>query len=171
MLFLLFPSTSSRFVTFKSEPGEYRTATAFQDWIREHLTYLRQDEVGLTNTASLLDENMSSICNHHTDCRTIGGFYRTLAKGGDAYLPTDEIVWKLLKTTRHGGTGSVMRKCLADLKAQAAKIVASLVKPATHFAGADQLAYLTCIDARAEDVPWSEGEIQGEDDEDEDVER
>lgn len=170
-LLLLWPVKNNLFVTQNTAPPEFFTASRFLAWFREHLMLLRQDEVGLpAATDSSIAAGKSLICDHSASCRTVGGFYRTIARGGDAYLPADEAAVSIMKGTGYSNKESVVRKCLADLKAQAAKIVAPLVKSATQFSHVDRVVYLTCVEVREEDMPWSEEHNEGSEDGEEDME-
>lgn len=98
------------------------------------------------------------------ECLTIAGFYRILNRAGDAYLDADEVMEKW-NAESYEGDSSVIRPNLAQLKAQAKKTVASLVRSTLQLAEEERegLPYLTCVEVGK--VPWA-----AEYDVDEDVE-
>lgn len=146
-------------------PAIYNTVNIWRDWISEHLSYIR-DHPTSENTiqASQFCDHPNSLPASQPECLTIAGFYRILHRAGDAYLDADEVMEKW-NAESYEGDSSVVRPNLAQLKAQAKKTVAPLVRSTLQLAEQERevLTYLTCMEVGK--VPWA-----AEDDVDEDVE-
>jgi hypothetical protein len=156
----IYPSST---VSQYNSPDAYGTVNIFRDWMAEHIGYLRGD------TSHPPHEYY--MCNHSDGCKTVAGFYRAIATGGEAYLPGD-LVWEnfdeFFLQTPEGGEmmdADVVKEPLAELKAKAAQHAGGLVKSTLHLPGKDGLDYLTCVTLGREDVPW---DISGKDGESED---
>jgi hypothetical protein len=137
----------------------YSTLNVFRDWMAEHIACLRDD--------APKKPAPHYLCDHKHRCNTVAGFYRSIAAGGDAYLPIDT-VWddfnnKFLET---GGDWDDVKSPLDALKMKASKHVRGLVKSTLHLPSKDELDYLTCVAVGPEDVPW---DVSGKDGESEDA--
>jgi hypothetical protein len=158
-----YPSST---VSQQNEPDAYSTVNIFSDWIAEHIGYLRGD------TSHPPREYY--MCDHSGGCKTVAGFYRAIAAGGEAYLPGD-LVWDQFdEGFLYDPDGErifdcdVVKEPLAELKAKASEYVAGLVKSTLHLPSRDELDYLTCVNVGPEDVPW---DVNCKDGESEDSDR
>lgn len=152
-------------VSQHNNPDVYSTVNIVRDWVAEHIGYLRGD------TSRPPDSYY--LCDHKHGCKTVAGFYRVVATGGDAYLPIDT-VWETFNTDFLEADPDGEFDCdavkppLVSLKAKASEYVSGLVKSTLHLPGRDELDYLTCVTAGAEDVPWDVTCKDGDSEEDED---
>ena len=147
------------FVGQNAAPVAYDTLNVWRDYICEHLGYVKTSTGG---DKLNLESKKSPTCNHKDVCLTVAGFYRLLGKGGDAYLPTDEVLKKeWWNKERYKCDNIGIRQNLAILKTQAAEIVKSLTESTLQYEQKDQLRYLTCISMRDVPQPW---EKEDEDD-------
>jgi hypothetical protein len=144
-----YPSST---VSQHDEPDAYSTVNIFRDWIAEHIGYLRGD--------TSHPPRKYYICDHSRGCKTVAGFYRAIATGGEAYLPGD-LVWDnfdefFLQVPEIGEQldPDVVKEPLAELKAKAAEYFSGLFKSTLHLPSKDELEYLTCVTVGPEDVPW-----------------
>lgn len=167
-------------VSTKHEPLSWMIVNLFRDWIAAHLTVIDNvsaaGDTESTTTSSNKDANdinheLTPTCPDHkpgqSPCLTLAGFYRTLAKADDSYLPAEEVM-KLLAPFNNKAfaiSDSDVRAALKELKASAAKIVAPLVKTELRSTGAGGLEYLTCVDLGDVSVADVKGEVEekGED--------
>lgn len=158
-LFFLCPSKpTSGLINVRANPAAHRAGVVFTEYIREHLILLQQAEVGTNaETTPTIDAAHPSEYGHvHSpSCLTPAGFYNTLSRGGDAYLPADIVIaTEYNQSTAHGKilnratTEASMRTNFAALKEKAARIVAPLVKGAW-----DGVGYLGCLEVV--DLPWA----------------
>ena len=144
----VYPSSA---VSQYESPDAYGTVNIFRDWMAEHIGYLRGD--------TSLPPLEYCMCDHSGGCKTVAGFYRAIATGGEAYLPGD-LVWEnfdesFLQAPERGELldPDVVMKPLAQLKAWASKHVGGLVKSTLHLPSKDESEYLTCVTVGPEDVP------------------
>lgn len=145
------------FLTLSGNTAVARTVTSiFRDWLLDHLSHI-------ANSTSQEEATLKTdTCDHTSpdaDCLTLAGFYRTISKGGDAYLPAESIPCK-------AGEEATLRAALKDIKRKASKIVAPLLESSLQYEGKDNLKYLTCVKVEDADVPWEEhvkAEQDGED--------
>ena len=79
-------------VNKNTSPTKWQVVNIWRDWVGEHLAYMNEEQ----NNDAANKANPTWLCKHKGECLTVAGFYRTLSKGGDAYLPADEVVklWK-----------------------------------------------------------------------------
>ena len=161
-------------VNTKNAPLEWLVNQLFKDWIVEHIDYLfddynsaggngaggvAEDEEGDEAGAAPEVANIetTATCDHKNKCLTVGGFYRLVGKGGNAYLPLGEAIGLLEAIP--GGEKIVkdpkkIRDALARLKDDAATIVKDLVWSCLSYEGREGLEYLTCVEVGREDYPW-----------------
>lgn len=167
------PLTIPTEVKIKSRPGAKQmggvdqqklifrhTLQLWRDWVCEHIRNL-DDQDDREGDGS---PPVGAFCKHEKgECLTVAGFYRVISRGGDSYLPADEVVanWNQ-DLDFHEAT---IRATLQRLKSKASEIVKDLVVSTVKESNA-KLDYLTCIEIESEDVPWEtfkDEEVQDED--------
>ena len=147
----------SAYVSQTNEPCIYSTLNLWRDWISEHLACIYH---GGEQDFKL---PASTLCDHKVrDCLTVAGVYQFIYKGGDAYLPAQNVLSKWNKAGFPNYDEAEVRENLNLLKARAAKVVEPLVASTLQYVDKDKPEYLTCIEVNAEDVPWAK--IDQEDD-------
>ncbi|KAK5121990.1 hypothetical protein LTR85_004562 [Meristemomyces frigidus] len=146
----------------------YDIVNVWRDWLTEHMSYLHDGEAGSQDVT--VPE--TALCDHPTlgaasqaECLTVAGFYRLLDRGGDAYLPAEEVI-QSWNQKMYGDEFGTIRVNLSVLKAQAREMVGPLVRSSLQLAERERVAlpYLTCVEVGK--VPWA----SEEEEEDGDVE-
>lgn len=169
------------FVSTKRDPVAWLVNSLFADWMREHLTYLNDDGRRINRPGAQPESNdirATATCDHnvHTKtepkaCLTDGGFYRLVAKGGDAYLPEEKVL-ELLQTFRASFPGDQtfderVGNALRALKHTAKSFAQPLAVLQLAYANEDEREYLTCVEVEEKDYPW---EVKSNDEEDDEME-
>ncbi|TKA73474.1 hypothetical protein B0A55_05945 [Friedmanniomyces simplex] len=153
-------------VSQHSHPILWTLVNLWRDYITEHLAHIKagsSDSAEVTPTC----EHPSGRNNDDDDdaatpeCLTVAGFYRTLHRGGDAYMAFEDVLasWK--------GAGAKEQRVEAELrthvkmlKARGVDIVAPLVRSSLQLEGRGRLRYLSCGEVGG--LPWVEEGEEGE---------
>ncbi|KAK4961050.1 hypothetical protein LTR10_001539 [Elasticomyces elasticus] len=136
------------------QPVYWTLVNLWRDYISEHLAYIK---------AGYQDAGETPTCDHSGgECLTPAGFYRTLHRGGDAYLAKDHVMESWKGDKRGSNLALELRTGLKLLKVNAAEIVAPLVQSSLQYDGRDKLPYLTCVGVG--EVPWAVEDDEGEED-------
>ncbi|KAF2484703.1 hypothetical protein BDY17DRAFT_309877 [Neohortaea acidophila] len=145
-----------------NHPYKYDVVNFWWHWVARHLNHLDSTEPIQAAAA----HKASDFCNHiNTSCLSRASFYRALAKGGDTYLPFNELVRKFKVAGRYliGADEEEMRSALVELKGAAAGIVAPLVQSSLQLKGSGELGYLSCVAVGEEEMVWKKEETEEED--------
>ncbi|KAK5680763.1 hypothetical protein LTS10_006519 [Elasticomyces elasticus] len=136
------------------QPVYWTLVNLWRDYISEHLAYIK---------AGYQNAEETPTCDHSSgECLTPAGFYRTLHRGGDAYLAKDHVMESWKGDKRGSNLALELRTGLKLLKVNAAEIVAPLVQSSLQYDGRDKLPYLTCVGVG--EVPWAVEDDEGEED-------
>ena len=126
-----------------------KTLHLWHEFVSDHLGPLRKTTTG---DGVLAGAKHSAICNRKDkECLTVAGFYRLLSKGGENYLPLDEV---LAEESWDEHVRSFVKMQLAEIKKKATDIVAPLIKSTLQYEDKDDLDYLTCAQIEEKDLPW-----------------
>ncbi|KAK0291652.1 hypothetical protein LTR91_016235 [Friedmanniomyces endolithicus] len=141
-------------------PVLWNLVNLWRDYISEHLAHIKTgpwERAEATPTCGHSDNIHDAAV---PECLTVAGFYRTLHRGGDAYMAVEDVIasWKGPKDR---GFEAEVRTHSKMLKARAAELVGPLVRSSLQFERRGRLPYLTCVEVEA--VPWT---AEGEDEED-----
>ncbi|KAK4501503.1 hypothetical protein PRZ48_007312 [Zasmidium cellare] len=145
-------------VSLDTKPLTFTVVSIFREWIALHLNHLDSGKTGPPKTKS-------ALCDHSDpECLTIAGFHRLIGRGGDAYLPADEVCssWDHDWHELDEDDNDKIRSTLKKLKASAAGLVAPLLASALKFEGREKLGYLTAIEVTEEDMPWDTKKVSEE---------
>jgi hypothetical protein len=142
-------------VTQHNEPVLWLMVNMWRDWIGAHCAHLQ--ETGGTSSAISKEELKSAklSATRLDEDLSVAGFYHTIAKGGDAYMPAEEVIkdWNTEEFSLDDPRRAKVRANLKVLKDKAREIVADLVASKLQYEDRDKLAYLTCVDVGG--VPWA----------------
>ncbi|KAK3110355.1 hypothetical protein LTR53_015435, partial [Teratosphaeriaceae sp. CCFEE 6253] len=138
----------------------------WRDCKRVHLKHIDADQDQLPD--DLLCEHATPEHAPHPACLTLAGLYRTLHRGGEAYLPVEKVVAKM-KRAQFDPKPATVRQYLALLKLEARRIVAPLMESGLQLDGRERLGYLTCGQVGRE-APWPGEDLEEEEEGEEDVE-
>ncbi|KAK4543148.1 hypothetical protein LTR36_005926 [Oleoguttula mirabilis] len=164
-------------------PMVYNTVNLWRDWLTEHMSYLHAitgsaedeeaEDVPTMPEATALcvhpERAGSSTTDSRPECLSPAGFYRLLARAGDAYLPAEHVIGSWNRK-EYGDDPGAVRANLVVLKARAQEVVGPLLRSRLQLAGGGRegLRYLTCGEVGR--VPWAGEEDEREGDVDGDVE-
>ena len=127
-------------VSLKTSPEAWIAVQIFRDWLGAQARQLRK-----TNNL------------HH------GHHWRLMSRGGDAYLPAEEVSTLLIDIELQGrlfaDTWDDLEMDLNCLKEYARRVVTQITKDNLMLKAAEMnIPYLTCVDVGVEDYPWTEGQ-------------
>ncbi|KAJ9623689.1 hypothetical protein H2203_005951 [Taxawa tesnikishii (nom. ined.)] len=117
-------------ITIESNHEGFVMISLWRDWFSSQLS--ANDSHGLYNP-------------------NVANLYRTIERGGDAYLPVGEVIKRF--TEQEIDTDDVIND-LAMLKKYASEQVAPLLQTGLQYKDAAKLSYLTAVELTDEDVPW-----------------
>ena len=120
-------------VTLKKSAEQWMVVNIWRDWLARNLNIYRNNGNGY-----------------------FGTYYRTLSKGGDAYLPAEKQAEKLCEISGYGMRHwEDVAQDLKALKDFAMRAVALLVKNNLFLEPVSAgIEYLTCTEVTADDYPW-----------------
>lgn len=145
-------------VSLSTNPLVFTVVSIFREWMAFHLQHLDSGKTGPPKTKS-------DLCDHPDgECLNIAGLHRLISKGGDAYIPADEICgsWDDGWHELDEDDADKIRSTLKKLKASAAGLVAPLLESRLKFEGREKLGYLTAIEVTEEDMPWDSKKVSEE---------
>ncbi|KAF2490461.1 hypothetical protein BU16DRAFT_470223, partial [Lophium mytilinum] len=128
-----------KYVTMESDFEAWMPAQMFRDWFCREVRAAAFKNSDATNPMR------------------IGALYRRIRKGGDAYLPFDEVLKTLMLRVRNKtDSWSELADDLKMLKEYATKTVAEITTNKLLLdLEANTIGYLTCVEVTPADYPWA----------------